>query len=285
MNRYVIKGRGEHRGKYLCYARMAPDQKPTKDGFVWLPEQRKAARWEDPRYSGQTWATDRAALHNGYFVRLTAPKAIIERVPDLRAYIDAHASGADEELDCYWIHGANEKAALEAAHALDYTDWNADLDGEGTNFCGDCVDEVIDVLRALIRAKRPTKDTSDEDDDCDVERDGGWNIEHDSPPSCAKCGAKLSGNLTEHGAAEELNVLTDHATPDFDEPNGWRDFDNAIVNLPYDHPRWRKIAKVVDEACKAETRCAFLALLAARQEQKAPEPLGAGFVHGLRRDR
>lgn len=283
MNRHVIKGRGEHRGKYLCYARMAPEQKPTEDGFVWLPEQRKAARWEDPRYSGRTWAAW-AARHDGYFVRLTAPKAIIERVPGLRSYIAAHARGADEELACYWIYGANEEEASEAARALDCTGWYGDLDGEATDFCGDCVDEVIDALRALIRAKRSPAETSEEDD-CGIGRDGGWNTEHDSPPTCAKCGAKLSGNQTDYCADEELSALTDYAAPNFDNANGWSDLCNAITNLSGDDPWWRKIAKVVDAASEAETRCAFLALLAARREQKAPEPLDAGFMHGARRER
>jgi len=73
MERHVIKGRGPYRGKYLCWARMAPNLTPTEDGFVWLPEQRKAVRWDDPRYHGGTWATDRARLNNGYFVKLVAP--------------------------------------------------------------------------------------------------------------------------------------------------------------------------------------------------------------------
>lgn len=289
MNRHVIKGRGEHRGKYLCWARKAPNEKPTEDGFVWLPEQRKAARWEDPRYSGHTWATERARIHDGYFVRLTAPKAIIERVPELRSYIAEHADGAGEELACYWIHGANEKDAREAADAIDYTDWNnGPIDGEASNFCGDCVDDVIDALRALIRTKRPTEET--DVDECGIERDGGWDTEHDSTPYCAKCGAKLSGNLTNHGADEDLSVLTGEAAPDFDDPSAWDDLYSSITNLSDDDPRWRRIAKVVDAAREAErqheerlaalaastgmpeARCAFLALLAARQEQKATEP-------------
>jgi hypothetical protein len=293
MDRYVIKGRGPNRGKYLCYARLAPEEKPTEDGFVWLPDQRKAARWSDPRYSGRTWSTERARLHNGYFVKLVTPKAITDRVDDLRSYITKHAGGAPEELDCCWISGANENDAREASRDLDYTGWNEDyIDGEGTDFCGDCIGEVIDALRALIRSKRPSAETSDDDDDddCGISRDGGWDTDHDSPPYCAKCGAKLSGHLTEYGADEELSALTSYAAPNFDEPNGWRDLDNAITNLSDDDPRWRKIAKVVEAARGAErehkeriaalavspgmpeARGDFIALLIARREQKAPEP-------------
>lgn len=289
-NRHVIKGRGPNRGKYLCYARAAPKQKPTQDGFVWLPEQRKAARWENPRYSGHTWSTARASLHNGYFVKLTAPKAITARVDDLRAFIAEHANGATEELNCYWIHGAGEEEVREAARDLDYTGWNEDyIDGEGTDFCGDCIDEVIDALRAIIRAKRPPTAEPDEDD-CGIGVDGGWDIDHDSTPFCAKCGAKLSGNQTDYCTSEEISALTDYAAPHFDDPNGWSELHDAVTNLEDDDPRWRKIAKVVDAAREAErqhkkrmatlavsqgmpeTRGAFLALLAARAEQKAPEP-------------
>lgn len=86
-DRHVIKGRGPHRGKYLCYARHAATLDATNDGFVWLDDQRKAARWADPKYNQGTWATERARIHNGYFVKLVAPKAVVARVDDLKAYI------------------------------------------------------------------------------------------------------------------------------------------------------------------------------------------------------
>ncbi len=291
MDRHVIKGRGMNRGKYLCWGRMAPSMKPTEDGFVWLPLQRKAARFADPQYSGHTWATDRARLHNGYFVKLTTPKPITGRVADLCAFIADHAAGAEDELACHWIHGSNEEPVREAIRDLDRTGWNGDFDGEGANFCADCMDEVLAALRALLRAKRTTAvPVDDDDDDCGICSDGGWDTEHDSTPFCAKCGVKLSGNQTDYCTDEEISALTDYAAPDFNDPNGWRDVDNAITNLADDDPRWRKIAKIVDAAREAErehesraaalavspgmpeTRAALLSLLGARAEQKAPEP-------------
>lgn len=109
-DRHVIKGRGEHRGRYLCWGRQAPELAATADGFVWLKDQRKAARWPDPRYSGETWATDRARIHSGYFVKLVASKAIIERVPELQAYIYSHAARASRPLACYWFDGEFNEA-------------------------------------------------------------------------------------------------------------------------------------------------------------------------------
>jgi len=284
MNRHVIKGRGANRGKYLCWARMAPEQKPTEDGFVWLPNQRKAVRWEDPRYGGHTWSTDRARVHNGYFVRLVALASFTaERVGDLRSYIAEHASNAYEEVACYWIHGAGEKPVREAIRDLDFTGWNESyIDGEGTNFCADCADEVIEALRVLLRIKRPSVKSSEEDD-CGIARDGGWDTEHDSTPFCAKCGVKLSGSQTDYCTSEELSALTDYAAPDFDEPNVWRELYNAIANLSDDDPRWRKIAKVVEAARSAELRAAragLLSLLKTRVEQRKQGPCVAMAAKG-----
>jgi hypothetical protein len=151
---------------------------------------------------------------------------------------------------------------------------------------------VIEALRALIRSKRPADQAPDDDDedDCGIVRDGGWDIEHDSPPYCAKCGAKLSGHLTDYGADEEISALTSNRVLTFNDTAEWLSLYNAITNLSNDDPRWRKIAKIVDRARDAERRhkkhiaalavspgmpeirSEFIALLAARQEQKAPEP-------------
>lgn len=92
MDRHVIKGRGENRGKYLCYPHMAG--LPSDGEYVWLPEQRKAMRCKNPRYSGETYMGRKAREHNGYFVKLICPKSI--DVESLHAFILAHAAGASE---------------------------------------------------------------------------------------------------------------------------------------------------------------------------------------------
>lgn len=269
MLRHVIKGRGENRGKYLCWARQAPGATPTEDGFVWLPEQRKAVRWKDPRYSGDTWATDRARLHNGYFVKLVASAAVTEElVSELRSFIAGHTAGAAEKLDAHWVHGAGKIA-------------DSGCDGEATDFCHDCCTAKVDE----IFTAHPK-----EAERAGICVDGGWGTDHDSPPRCDTCGAKLSGNLTEYGADQEIEALTGDCAPAFDDAEGWEDLDDAIVNLSDDDPRWRKIAKVVEAARAAErekeeqeaalaaepgmpeARTALLGLLAVRMEQKAPEP-------------
>lgn len=261
MNRHVIKGRGEHRGKYLCYARMAglsPDA-----GYVWLPEQRKAAHWDDPRYSGGTYATGIAEKHNGYWVKLVAPRAIVERVDDLRVFIRSHAAGAPKKRACYWLDGSTDTEG-------------ADCD-DGTDFCRDCAEAKLREIRKA-------------DPKADVRLASSFDSEHDSPPRCDTCDERLSGSLTDHGSDEEIEALTTNCWPAFDHAIGWDELDDAVVNLADDDTRWRRIVKVVDAAIVAEQKAAqeaaalaatsgmpearsgLLALLAVRQEQKAPEP-------------
>ena len=273
MDRHVIKGRGANRGKYLCWARQAPTEKATEDGFVWLPEQRKACRWEEPGYSCRTWATNRAVLHNGYFVKLVAPKTLTKAVVrELRAFIARHAAGTEGERACYWFDGSFHDA--------------------GENFCRECAEKLVDEKFAADPKRFEELYGECEDDDARycAAIDGGYGGEHDSPPRCETCGADLVGSLTDYGSDEEIDALTGDIAPTFDYAHGWKELDDALVNVSDDDPRWRKIAKVVDAAKAAEQRAAdaaaalaatpgmpearggFLALLAARQEQKAPEP-------------
>lgn len=270
MDRHVIKGRGPNRGKYLCYARMVG--LPPKDGYVWLPEQRKAARWDDPRYSGETYATIQARKHDGYWVKLVASPAVVARVPSLRVFIRDHAAGAEKKLACYWFDG-------------DFLD-------AGSDYCRDCAEKVVDAEYA--------KDPKSFDDiypDCETTQerydaaiDGGSDIDHDHTPYCETCGAQLRGNLSESGSDDEIEAYTGRCAPRFNNPNDWDRFDDALVNVSDDDPRWCRVARVVDAAAMAEqkheakvaafsalpgmseARSGLLATLAARMPQKAPEP-------------
>ncbi len=237
-DRHVIKGRGKHRGQYLCYARLAPEQKATEDGFVWLSDQRNAARWDDPRYCGRTWSTDRARLHNGYFVRLVPPKAITARVPELKAYIYSHAAGADETLTCHWFDG--------------------DVHDAGENFCWDCAKRIAEdhYDKDPDGFEKLYGKCLDEDDRYDAAIRGG-DIDHDSPPHCQTCGRKLSGHLTNYGADEEISALTSDCAPAFNDVNGWAELECAIINLRDDDPRWKRIAKTVDAARAAEQKASL----------------------------
>ena len=87
-----------------------------------------------------------------------------------------------------------------------------------------------------------------------------------------------------------IETLTGDCAPAFNEAHGWRELEDALVNVANDDPRWRKVAAVVDaakieEQIAADTAAAFSAvlgmsearaslvsLLAARAVQKAPEP-------------
>lgn len=272
MDRHVIKGRGKNRGLYLCWARQAPELEATADGFVWLPVQRNAVRWKDPEYNRGTWATDRARLHDGYFVKLVTSKAITTQVPELRAFIYEHAARASKKLPCHWFDG-------------DFHDASA-------NYCWDCATKVVDEKYAEDpkRFEELYEACDDEEERHVAAIDGGGDTDHDSPPYCEKCGARLSGHLTEHGSDSELSALTSDAAPCFDDANGWDDFETAVMNLSDTDPRWKKIAKVVSaaraEEAKAvaaqevlsrspgmvEARRALVGLLQARKEQKAPDP-------------
>lgn len=252
---------------------MAPEETPTEDGFVWLPEQRKAVRWEDPRYSGRTYATNLAVKHNGYFVKLVAPKALTaDMVRELQDFIEEHAAGAEEERNCYWFGG--------------------DFHDAGQDFCLDCAKALVDEKYAADpkRFEDLYGECEDAEERYRAAIDGGFSIEHDSLPWCETCGAKLSGSLTGYGADQMIEAYTEDLTLSFDAPEDWDALSRAIVNLSDDDPRWRKIAKVVEAARvaerekaareaeiaaspgMAEARAGLLSLLAARAEQKAPEP-------------
>ncbi len=241
MDRHVIKGRGENRGLYLCWARMAPETKPTEDGFVWLSKQRTATRWDDPRDCGHTWGTDRAKIHNGYFVKLVAPAAIVAVVAELRAYIAAHAS-ASELLACYWFDG--------------------DFHDAGEDFCRDCAEKLVDakyVAEPGLFEKLyglECEDVADASERHEAAIDGGFSVDHDSPPHCATCGVKLAGTLTEYGADQEIEALTGQCAPTYSDGEGWAALERALVNVADDDPRWRRIAVVVDDARAAETKAA-----------------------------
>lgn len=273
MDRHVIKGRGENRGKYLCYARMAGlEPGGGDDGFVWLPEQRKAARWKDPRYSGRTYATEIARKYNGYFVKLVARQGITrEMVDDLKAYISKHAEGAPERSACYWFNG--------------------DLRDASEEYCRDCAEQVVDEEYAKDsgRFEKMVGECRTREERHDAAIDGGLDIDHDSPPYCERCGKDLSGSLTEYGADQELDALTSYDV-DSKDARSWALLDLALVNVADDDPRWRHVARVVAAAQEQErqeaerltalavtpgmpeARASLVGLLAARAIQKAPEP-------------
>jgi hypothetical protein len=277
MDNHVIKGRGENNGKYLCYARMAG--LPPSDGYVWLPAQRKAVRWDDPRLGGWGNRDQVARDNNGYFVRLVARKSVIERVDELQTYISRHTKNAAVRPSCYWLDG----------------DWSGD---EGPDYCWECATKEVDKAYA-----ENSQQFVDLYGDCHGEWNssenyyddairGGWSIDHSHTPYCDNdaCGKALAGTLTEDGADEELAALTTDCAPTFDDAEGWYCLSLATMNLRDDDPWWNKIARVVDAAMEqerrhverqaelakapgmTEVRDTLLGLLLIRKEQKAPEP-------------
>jgi len=239
MDRYVIKGRGEHRGKYLCYARMAG--LPSSDKHVWLPEQRKAERHDHPKHRSGGWGyvEGLAAEYNGYFVKITAKKSVMARVRELQEYIASHATGANERPDCYWLDG----------------DWSGD---EGPDYCLECARKEVDTAfakdrRIFVEAYGNCHgDWKTAKDYYRSAINGGYSMNHDSMPHCKTCGVQLDGTLTDYGADEEIRALTTDRSLSFGNVEGWYELDIAVMNLCRDDPRWNKIAKVVDAAKAAE---------------------------------
>lgn len=268
LDHHVIKGRGKNRGMYLCHAWQA--ELPSGE-FVWLPEQRKAARWSDPQYGGRyTHQADVANKYDGYFVRLIAPKPI--DVNALQEFIAQHANGAVERLPCHWF--------------------GADFHDPGEDFCRECAERLVDE-KYKANPKAFTKlfgECESAEERYGEAIDGGWWIEHDSPPYCETCGTPLEGSLTEYGMSEEIEALTGEYAPSFRDANSWATLSDAVGNLPDDHPLWRKIARLVEAAKKEEAeaqaaaarlaaspgmpeaRATLLGMLSARAVQKAPEP-------------
>lgn len=235
MDRHVIKGRDENRGKYLCYARLAPELKPTPDGFVWLPDQHKAARWEDPGYGFSKYGVNVAQKHNGYFVKLVAPADVQARVHEIKAFIAEHASGSDEGQRCYWFDG--------------------DFHDAGLDYCRECAEKLVDEKYAADpeRFEYLYGECEDAEERYRAAIDGGFDIDHDSPPYCETCGTKLSGCLTDYGADQEFEALIEQRVLTPDDVECWAALDHALVNVADDDPRWRKIARVVDAARKSDS--------------------------------
>ncbi len=189
-----------------------------------------------------------------------------------QGFISAHAAGAPEPLACHWF--------------------GADFHDASLDYCRDCAEKIVDAEFA----KDPERfeelygewETAEERYDAAI--DGGWSTEHDSPPYCEDCGARLEGTLSDSGADDEIDVLTGDCAPTFGDACGWHDLYVATMNIHDDDPRWRAIARVVDAARAAEeahearltaiaaspgipeARTSLLGLLAARVEQKAHEP-------------
>lgn len=147
----------------------------------------------------------------------------------LRMWIDEFAVGATETLACYWIYGCDA----------------------GYNYCLDCCEAKV----AEMKAKNPK---------ADVSVDGGWDTEHDSPPFCEPCGARLSGTLTDYGVDQEMDHFIEY-WPKIDHHDSWAQLGEALADLDEEDERWKVVRKMVRAALQErERRAAVLAELAAQ---------------------
>ncbi len=134
----------------------------------------------------------------------------------IREYIAERAEGASEAIPCHWIHGANE-----------YSDIGCD---EGTDFCRPCAAIKI----AEIVGAHPEREVS---------LDGGWGSEHDTPPYCDTCGAKLQGSLTNYGVDQELEHFESYHPKHCES---WAALQEAVDQLAKDEDnRWAVVEKII----------------------------------------
>lgn len=116
-------------------------------------------------------------------------------------------------LDAYWIHGADC----------------------GEDYCYRCCKKKV----AKLRKKDPKGE---------YRIDGGYRCEHDSPPFCYNCRARLDGGLTNHGAEQELDHFLENG---FDRESsddcydmaeviatrGWEPWEGRVYQREYERDR------------------------------------------------
>lgn len=141
-------------------------------------------------------------------------------VDKLRSMIAVLSAGATERLDCYWVYG----------------------DDSGFNYCLECCEAKVEEIKSKRRK-------------ADVQVDGGWCTEHDSPPSCETCGMGLRGSLTNYGVDQELEHFIEY-WPAAEDKDSWSMLGDALDNLPGDDKRWKVVRKMVVAAYRERDRLA-----------------------------
>jgi hypothetical protein len=134
--------------------------------------------------------------------------------------IEERAVGASDPLPCHWIHGAND---LRIDVPLT----------EGDNFCPRCAGAVVAWLKGLY---------PDEADYVGLCVDGGWLTDHDAPPYCEACGAKLEGCLTDCGVEEELDHFSTHPPT---TPECWDALLRAAGSMGMGDESWSRLERIV----------------------------------------
>lgn len=153
----------------------------------------------------------------------------------LIAIIRERAADASDPLPCHWITSDTEGFEYDVSY----------------DFCYECAEFLIDEFVA----EHP-------DDEGDIHLDGGFGTDHDSPPYCEFCGARLSGSLTKYGIDSELEHFEGHPPS---SPDDWAAFLDAVEGLDEGDgdDRWIWIAQHVEAAERAD----LLVVLSARTEQ------------------
>lgn len=158
----------------------------------------------------------------------------------LLAFIREQALGAPEPVPCHWIHGANE---------LDDIDCD-----EGTDLCWDCATAKVEEITAMYPKQAR---------EWGLQVDGGWGMDHDSPPSCETCGATLDGPLTSYGVDQELEHFEVYP-PQLGEVGIWAALEVVASSLSADDARWVVLGEMVMGAARA----ALLGVLLSREIER-----------------
>jgi hypothetical protein len=107
----------------------------------------------------------------------------VERLQDISEE-DARAEGVTPDVVLALLAPRAARVRTQPCHWLTGGDENEAAD----DYCRRCA-----LLR--LRERRREEDQP--------ALDGGWETEHDTPPVCVRCGRRLDGRLTQHGAGEE----------------------------------------------------------------------------------
>jgi hypothetical protein len=140
-----------------------------------------------------------------------------------KEFIEARAAGATPRVPCHWIRGGGHLG--------------------GNDYCRSCCEKEV----ARLRAQKP-----DEIEHIGV--DGGFDIDHDSPPFCTTCHAPLTGSITDGGAVQEFEALFGDAEPTMEDREGWFYLKLATDTLLNTDKRWERVVRLIGRAWRCETK-------------------------------
>jgi len=97
------------------------------------------------------------------------------------------------------LHPMTRGVRVKRGYWITDPDCGMHINENGGDWCYLCGSVTVLQLQALDAERRD-----------EYTLDGGWRSEHDTPPMCAGCGAKIDGALLLYGAVYELEHFREH---------------------------------------------------------------------------